>query len=183
MVSFFIWTLVKLLILVGIGYLISKAISSNQDARQHEILAANYEQELKDHAYDAVHEDVEQVMQVKGLPMLKQKFNAYEKPVFYFQLDHSATDEGVKTFLVTLPGMFEVIVPALKLSIEDGPLQDVYFWKCGLDNFHLAIKQYGNYQLLADMNAVSLTSKIMEASNGYNLQNIRVEKINPSTSA
>lgn len=183
MASFFIWTLVKLLILVGIGYLISKAISSNQDARQHEILAANYEQELKEHAYDAVHEDVEHAMQVKGLPMLKQKFNAYEKPVFYFQLDHSATDEGVKTFLMTLPEMFEVVVPALKLSIEDGPLQDVYFWKCGSDNFHLAIKKHGNYRLLTDIGTDLLANRIMEVSKGFNLQNIRVEKINVSASS
>lgn len=182
MVSFFFWTLVKMAILVGTGYLVFKALRSSQEAKQHEQLATNYQQELTANAYEAIDEDMKQVFQVKGLPLLKQKYNAYQKPIFYFQLDKSVTVQEIKSFLGSLPEMFEVVVPSLKLSIEDGPMQDVYFWKCGLDNFHLAIKQYGNYQLLAGINTVSLANKIIEASKGFNLQNIRVEKIDISTS-
>lgn len=176
MVTFFIWLLVKIIVLVTVGYFLSKLITDTKTSNQLNNLGKQYQKKLIDNAYQNVHPDIELAFQIKGLNIHQQKYSPYQKPMFYFKLERSSTKMDIETFLQSLPQEFEVCIPALKISIEDSQLINVYFWR-HLNQFQLSIKQNGSYTLLGLIGIEELTEKISRQSANFNFQNVSVERI------
>jgi len=129
MVSFFFWTLIKLTVVVVLGYFITELINKTNTEDKLNEMGKQYKQHLINNAYPQLTQDIEAALTITGLKMHQQKYPLHLKPVFYFKLSNKNTREEIKSFLNSLPQQFEVVVPSLKISIEDSALQTICFWK------------------------------------------------------
>jgi hypothetical protein len=176
MVSFLFWTLMKLTMVVVVGYFINELISKARTDKQLNEIGRQYEQHLIENAYPHLREDIEAALTLTGLQMHEQKYPLYQKPVFHFKLSNQNTLEEIRSFLSSLPQQFEVSIPSLKISIEDSLLQSVCFWKYE-EKFQLALKQPGVYKTLALAEIEQLAKRIHETSAEFNFQNVSVKRL------
>lgn len=168
--------LLKLVFFVIIGYLISIGINAQRKNKEQEILETNFNQELTENYFPEFQSEVEAVSSIKGLKIQQQKLIPNIKPRFYFNLDNQTTKDDIKSFLESLPLNFATNVPALKISIEDTRLKDIYFYKTG-NMFQLCYRELDTIYPLGSTNFLDLAEKIFTESKVYNFQTVSVESI------
>ena len=176
MTSFFFWILLKLAVLFVAGYFISQLLQKTKADNEVNQLSKQYEEHLIENSYPYLKQDIEAALTITGLKMSEQKYPLHLKPVFYFKLSRQNTRDEIRGFLNSLPAQFVVVVPSLKVSIEDSLLQTICFWKYD-EKFQLALKKRDAYKILGVTGTGELTEKIHEASTEFNFQNISVERL------
>ena len=180
MSSIILWLLLKLCVAVLIGYLISLGIKTQRQNTASKNLETSFKQVVEKNYFSEFQNEIAMASKIKGLKVQSQRLIPNIKPTFYFNLDSQTTRDDIETFLATLPEKFATNVPALKISIEDSKLKDIYFFRMA-DHFHLGYKERDTIYLLSLISLSDLANKIFHESQGYRFQNVSVESINISS--
>jgi hypothetical protein len=176
MSSIILWLLLKLCLMAFIGYLVSLGISTQRQSTTTKKLETSFKQALEENHFSEFQSEIELASTIRGLKIQSQRFIPNIKPRFFFNLHNHTTQKDIEHFLESLPNNFAANVPALKISIEDSGLKDIYFYKSA-DLFQLGYKERDTIYSLGKIGLTDLADKIVTESKGYRFQNVSVESI------
>jgi hypothetical protein len=178
--SIILWLLLKLCFFALIGYLVSLGFKTQRQNTATKNIETSFKQALQENHFSEFQSEIELVSKIRGLKAQSQRLIPNIKPRFYFNLDNQTTRNDIEYFLESLPINFAANVPALKISLEDSKLKDIYFYKIS-ELFQLGYKEQNTIYPLSIIGLKDLADKILIESKAYRFQNVSVESINFST--
>ena len=174
--SVILWLLLILCFAALVRHLVSLGLKTQSQSAATKNLETSFKQVLEENHFSEFKSEIELASKIKGLKVQSKRFIPNIKPRFYFNLDNQTTKNDIENFLESLPANFAANVPALKISIEDSTLKDIYFYKMA-ELFQLSYKGQNTIYPLSIIGLSDLADKIFSESKEYRFQNVSVESI------